>query len=81
MQQLATALRGKAQRLSAASGRPWTAKEVEQCLFASAAGGEGAGGAKAAAGSKSGVKRKSGRAEEAGHAGKAAGVSGAKRKR
>lgn len=81
VQQLASALQDKAKRLSAAGERQWTAKEVELCLFASAAAGEGGGGPKPAAGSKGGGKRKSSGGEEAGAAGKAAGGSGSKRKR
>ncbi|KAL4431603.1 hypothetical protein ABPG77_001445 [Micractinium sp. CCAP 211/92] len=77
VQQLASALQDKAKRLSAAGERQWTAKEVEQCLFASAAGGKEAGGLKPAAGGK----RKSGGGQEAGAAGKTAGGSGSKRKR
>ncbi|KAL4458986.1 hypothetical protein ABPG75_013851 [Micractinium tetrahymenae] len=79
VQQLAVALRGKAKQLRAAGERQWTAKEVEQCLFASAVGGGGGGGPKAVAGGKGSGKRKSGGGEAA--AEPEAGSDAAKRKR
>ncbi|PRW59936.1 hypothetical protein C2E21_1882 [Chlorella sorokiniana] len=62
--ELTNALRKKAAALSKASGRQWTAQEVEQALFAAAVGGgsgsSGAAGGSsgAAGGSGSGKKRK-----------------------
>jgi hypothetical protein len=41
--QLTEALRGKAASLSADSGRQWSVKEVEQCLFAATVSGGGGG--------------------------------------
>lgn len=75
--QLSSALRRKATELSSSSGRQWSAKEVEMCLFARAVGQGGEAVTKGKAAGK--VKGKAGGGS--GEAGTAAGADGGSSKR